>query len=113
MAKLTQEQIEQLAAEKAAAEERKAANKAKRDAEREARAGETKSDAFKRIATRRVNQALDTIATMRGLANKANYDYSEEQTNKIISALQGGIDKLAADFKAGGVRRADNGFGLD
>lgn len=84
----------------------------KREAEREKRAGESKDDAFKRIATRRTNQALDSIALLRGLANKANYEYTDGQYEQIVRALRAGVDKVEADFKAGGPQRAENGFSL-
>lgn len=95
-----------------AREARKAELRAKREDERAKRAGESKDAAFKRIATRRTNQALDAIALLRGLANKANYEYTPEQFAQIIKALRAGVDKVEADFTAGGPQRAENGFVL-
>lgn len=108
----TKDDTAALIAAKEASDARKAIQKAKRDGDREARAGETKADAFKRIANRRTNNVLDTIASMRGLANKTNYDYSSEQVSKVISALRSGIDQLEKDFASGGPQRNDSGFGL-
>lgn len=91
----------------AAKDVRSAELKAKRDTLREERSGETKADAFKRIAVRRTSNVLDQLGSMRGLANKGNYDYSAEQTGKVIAAIRAAVDKLEADFKNGGPQRND------
>lgn len=90
---------------------RQEAIKAKRAEEREKREGETKDAAFKRIALRRTNNALDEIAKLRGLSSKANYEYTPEQTGKIIAALRAEVDKVEADFARGGPTKSE-GFNL-
>ena len=99
MADLTKEQIAALAAEKEAKEARKRELAEKREAEREQRAGESKADAFKRIGERRLNAALGAIASIGGLAAKANYDYTDEQVNTITKHLENEVIKLANRFK--------------
>lgn len=76
------------------------------------KATETKAEAFTRIALRRTNKALDAIALLRGLSNKGNYEYTAEQTAKIVSALRAGVDKVESDFAAGGPVKNDSGFTL-
>ena len=49
---------------------------------------ETKSDKFIRLAETRTNEAIKRIRLLRNLSNKNNYDYSEEQANEIIQALE-------------------------
>lgn len=93
-------------------EARKAELAARRAEEREKREGESKADAFKRIALRRTNSALDAIASLRSLSAKGNYDYTPEQFNKITAALRAEVDKVEADFQRGGPAKNESGFDL-
>lgn len=58
---------------------------------------ESKSDKFKRLATKRVNNALKTIELVGKLSSPA-YQYSEEEVEKIFSTLQQTLDKAKASF---------------
>jgi hypothetical protein len=89
---LTKEQIALAEFEKRQA---RAAELAAKRAERsEARQGETKGDAFKRIATARTKNALGAIQTLSGLTNPGNYDYTQEQWAKIFGAIRAEIDEV-------------------
>jgi len=48
---------------------------------------ETRSDRFKRLATQRTNAALDKLRLLGNLSNKSNYEYTEEDVNKIFFAI--------------------------
>lgn len=84
----------------------------KRAARAKEREGETKAQAFKRLANNRTNKALDAIALLRSLSSTANYEYTADQAKAITDALTAGVAKVAADFAAGGPQRAEHGFNL-
>ena len=108
MADKTKEQIAlELLANK---EARSAELKAKREAAREAIAGESKADAFKRIAARRVNQVMSDLITLGGVFDKNNYDYTPEQAEKAFAAIEGELAKCKA--RAAGEAKAKTGFGF-
>jgi hypothetical protein len=60
---------------------------------------ESKLDKFERIAGRRTNEALKKIRLIKHLANKNNYDFSEQHVSKIIVALKKEIELLEKEFK--------------
>lgn len=49
---------------------------------------ESRNERFKRIATRRTNNILNQVRLLGNLSNKSTYDYSEEEVNKIFSAIE-------------------------
>lgn len=59
---------------------------------------ETKAERFVRLGQSRTSKALDAIANIGGLANKGNYEYTEEQANKILKALEAEVVKLSQKF---------------
>ena len=73
-------------------------------------AGESKSDAFKRIAARRVNKVLDAISVLENTFNKNNYEYTDEQVEAIFVAIAGQVDK--ARKRANGDAPSKTGFAL-
>ena len=58
---------------------------------------ESKSDKFKRIATKRVQNALKAIELIGKLSSSA-YSYTEEDIEKIFSSLQVSLDNTKAKF---------------
>ena len=60
-------------------------------------AGESKSDKFKRLASKRVVNAIQKIELIANLA-APSYEYTAEEVTKILSALQGSVDKVKAAF---------------
>ena len=60
-------------------------------------AGESKSDKFKRLASKRAANAISKIELITNLAASA-YEYTPEEVAKILSALQGSVDKVKAAF---------------
>ena len=67
------------------------------DKEEKGVAGETKSDKFKRLASKRVVNAISKIELITNLAG-SGYEYTPEQVEKILGALQGSVDKVKAAF---------------
>jgi formiminotetrahydrofolate cyclodeaminase len=58
-----------------------------------------KAEKFVDLANKRVNKAIKDIRLVANLANKANYEYSDDQAKKIISALQKELDNIKDRFK--------------
>ena len=79
-------------------------------ADEQAVAGESKADAFKRIAARRTNKALDALAVLENTFNKNNYEFTAEQTSAIVAALNAGIAKI--EKRAAGEAPNKTGFAL-
>ena len=59
---------------------------------------ESKHDRFKRLASKRVQTALKKIELIGNLASPG-YEYSEEDVEKITSALQATVDQVKAAFE--------------
>lgn len=60
---------------------------------------ETKADAFKRLAQKRMNVALDKIRLIGNLSARGNYEYTEEQIEKIEAALNYAVADTMRQFK--------------
>ena len=60
-------------------------------------AGESKSDKFKRLASKRVVNAIQKIELITNLA-APSYESTPEEVAKILAALQGSVDKVKAAF---------------
>src|SRR4051812_14486769 len=75
-----------------------------------AQEGETKREAFERIATRRVGNVLTAIRLLEGLTNKANYDYTSEHWDEIFGAVSGQMNQLVDRYN--GKIEAKSGFGF-
>lgn len=61
-----------------------------------------KSSKFVELANKRVNRAIKDIQLVGNLANRTNYEYSEEQAKKILKALQQEVDVLKQAFQTAG-----------
>ena len=59
-----------------------------------------KSEKFKELAEKRVNNAIKNIHLIGNLANKSSYMYSEEQINKIFAVLKKELETAQMKFKA-------------
>lgn len=56
---------------------------------------------FERLAEKRVTEALKVMRLIGNLANKRNYDYSEEHAKQIIDALDAELRQLKNRFREG------------
>ena len=59
---------------------------------------EVKKENFKRIATNRTNKIIDMIASLGNLCNTSFYEYTDEQIEAIIAAIQEELDKQHEKF---------------
>ncbi len=62
---------------------------------------ESRRQRFKRLATRRVNKALNHLRILGNLANKSYYDYTEEDISRMFKALDSQIKALKGKFHTG------------
>lgn len=62
-------------------------------------ASRDKAAKFVELANKRVNKALKDIQLIGNLANRQNYDFTDEQARKIIRALQQEIDAVKHSFQ--------------
>lgn len=58
-----------------------------------------KRDNFIRLAEGRVTRAIDSIRVIGNLSNRSNYEYTEEDSKRIIDALQREVNELKVQFK--------------
>lgn len=59
---------------------------------------ENKGDRFKRLAVFRTNAVLEKLRILGNLSNKTNYDYSDEEMNKIFYAIDSQLRIVKARF---------------
>lgn len=59
-----------------------------------------KSEKFVELANKRVNRAIKDIQLVANLANRQNYEYTEEQGKKIVKTMQGELDALKQSFSS-------------
>ncbi len=59
--------------------------------------GESKNEKFKRLATKRVKNAISKVELIANLAS-SSYEYTPEEVEKILNTLQGSVDKVKAAF---------------
>jgi len=62
---------------------------------------ETKNEKFKRLATKRVQNAIAKVELVGNLASPS-YEYSAEEVEKILAAMQETLDKVKAAFSKQG-----------
>jgi hypothetical protein len=55
---------------------------------------------FINLAEKRVNRALNDIRLIGNLSNRQNYVYTQEDAQKIISALESEVRRLKSRFAA-------------
>jgi len=59
---------------------------------------ETRKEKFKRLATYRTNAVLEKLRLLGNLSNKSNYDYSDEEINKIFYAIDSQLKSVKSHF---------------
>ena len=55
---------------------------------------------FIELANKRVNKAIKDIQLIGNLANRQNYEFTDEQAKKIVRALQQEIDQVKQNFQS-------------
>ncbi|TDL67436.1 hypothetical protein E2R56_19785 [Rhodococcus qingshengii] len=58
-----------------------------------------KNENFKRLAEKRVTDVIKKMRLIGNLANKNNYDYTDDQVKKVIITLENEIKILKNRFK--------------
>jgi len=61
-----------------------------------------KKERFINLAEMRVNKALHSIKLIGNLANKRNYEYTDQQASQMISALEAAVRDVKALFREDG-----------
>jgi hypothetical protein len=61
---------------------------------------ETPEERFKRLATSRTSAVLDKLRILGNLSNRQLYSYSEEDIDKIFSAINKRVKETRAKFKS-------------
>ncbi|RRC92655.1 hypothetical protein EII25_03010 [Erysipelotrichaceae bacterium OH741_COT-311] len=61
---------------------------------------ESKREKFVRLAEKRMNNILKGIELMGNLSNSNNYDYTQEDLNKILKTLRSAIADLEHIYNA-------------
>jgi hypothetical protein len=64
---------------------------------------------FLELANKRVNRAIKDLGLIANLANRKNYDYTEEEAKKVIRALQAEVDHVKHNFTIG-IQSSKNQF---
>jgi hypothetical protein len=64
---------------------------------------------FLELANKRVNRAIKDLALIANLANRKNYDYTEDEAKKVIRALQAEVDHVKHNFTIG-IQSSKNEF---
>ena len=62
-------------------------------------ASRDKAAKFVELANKRVNKALKDIQLIGNLANRQNYEFTDEQAKKIVRALQQEVDAVKHSFQ--------------
>lgn len=70
-----------------------------------------KRERFVRLAVKRVNRAIRDIRLIGNLSNRAVYEYTDEDSRKIVRALQKEVESVRTRFSGPG-DAGDNEFKL-
>lgn len=66
-----------------------------------------KAEAFRRVAGRRTNNVLKGIEQLQRTANRNTYEYSDDQVEKILTAVDKAVENLHSAFSAARRERSD------
>lgn len=67
---------------------------------------------FVQLANQRVSKAIDQIRLVGNLSNRAAYEFTDEDTKKIVKALQKAVEATRTRFSDPG-SSPEQGFRLD
>ncbi len=71
-----------------------------------------KRERFVELGEARVRKATQMLRLIGNLSNTSNYEYTQEDVQKILSELDGELKLLRAKFQAALVRRTKDDFKL-
>lgn len=66
---------------------------------------ETKRDKFRRLAEARTNKIIDMIQLLGNCSNSSVYDYTQEDVDKIFSAIEEELRDAKEKFKKNGHKK--------
>ena len=69
-----------------------------------------KSEKFKSLSEHRVNQILDKIRILGNLANKSNYQYSQEEVAKMFRVIEKELRETKDKFSPKGNKKNQRKF---
>ena len=72
----------------------------------------SKRDRFIRLAESRTNKILNTIRLLKNCSNRNNYDYTEEDVEKIFSVIEQALDEARQSFQTV-LEKSGNSFRLE
>ncbi|MCB6607872.1 hypothetical protein V3C10_19470 [[Clostridium] symbiosum] len=58
-----------------------------------------KNENFLRLSKERVNKVIDAIERLENLSNKNQYSYTDEQVEKMFTAIEESLDSAKKSFK--------------
>ena len=70
-------------------------------------ASRNKAEKFVELANKRVNKAIKCLKLVSNLANRNNYQYTDEQARKIVKALQKEVEAVRQSFQEHGAQQPD------
>ena len=56
---------------------------------------------FEKVASKRVQNIINGLASLSKCSNKYNYEYSKEDVDKMIREIKSSVSKTEAAFKGG------------
>ncbi len=59
---------------------------------------ESRSEKFKRVATKRTNELLEKIRILGNCSNKSTYEYTDEEVAKIFKSLEKQLEAIKTKF---------------
>lgn len=68
-----------------------------------------KRDRFEKVASKRVQKILDTLDSLSNCSNTNNYDYSEDDVDKMMGVLRAKMKFVENSFRQN-VKKGNNTF---
>lgn len=66
---------------------------------------ESKADRFKRLAASRGDRVLKELALIGNLANRSNYEYTDDEVKKLFAVIEAELRDTRLKFNTGSGRR--------
>ncbi|MGR0319452.1 hypothetical protein [Agromyces sp. ZXT2-3] len=66
---------------------------------------ETRAEKFRRLASARGDRVLKDLELIGNLANRSNYEYTDDEVRKLFSAIEAEVRDTKAKFTTGSGRR--------
>lgn len=67
-------------------------------AEEEVRSGESKSEAFQRISSGRINRVVDDMRILTKTSDTSRYDYTAADVERMFNYIQTALEKSKGEF---------------